>query len=148
MPLIRYRMHDTARWSRESCPCGRTYPVIESLGGRLTDQLFDRDGRPVNGTVIGFAFDGMRNIRKAQVAQVASDAWVIRVVPRPNYSAADGQRLLSKLAKEVSPRITARVELVADIPSLASGKYQWVVQEWRPDVARPRAVAGRLSGAA
>ena len=63
-PLIRYRMNDTARWSHEPCPCGRTYPVIENIGGRLADQLYDLDGRAVNGTVIGFAFDGMRHIRE------------------------------------------------------------------------------------
>jgi phenylacetate-CoA ligase len=131
MPLIRYRMNDTARWSREPCPCGRTYPVIEKISGRLADQLFDLDGRPVNCTMIGFAFDGMRNIRKAQVAQVAADQWVIRIVPSARYSAEDGARVLTKLARDVSPRVSAHIHLVADIPSQPSGKYKWVVQEWR-----------------
>ena len=38
MPLIRYRMNDTARWNHAPCPCGRTYPVIERVNGRLADQ--------------------------------------------------------------------------------------------------------------
>jgi phenylacetate-CoA ligase len=148
MPLIRYRMNDTARWSREPCPCGRTYPVIERIGGRLADQLFDLDDRPVNCTMIGFAFDGMHNIRKAQVAQVAADQWVIRIVPAPDYSAEDGARVLNKLSRDVSPRVSARIELVHDLPAQASGKYKWVVQEWhrpgnaatlRAPVSRPQA---------
>jgi phenylacetate-CoA ligase len=141
MPLIRYRMNDTARWSREPCPCGRTYPVIEKIGGRIADQLYDLDGRGVNCTVIGFAFDGMKNIRKAQVAQTAQDQWVVRLVPAQGYSSSDGARVLSRLAKEVSARVNARVELVSDVPALPSGKYKWVIQEWRG--ALPRHPASR-----
>jgi len=134
-PLIRYRMNDTARWSREPCPCGRRYPVIDRISGRLADQLYDLDGRAVNCTLIGFAFDGMRNIRKAQVAQVAADRWIIRVVPAVNYTALDGQRVLAKLAAEVSPRVAASIELVDDIAPLPSGKYKWVSQESSPGKA-------------
>jgi phenylacetate-CoA ligase len=129
-PLIRYRMNDTARWNHEPCPCGRTYPVIEKLSGRLADQLYDLDGRAVNGTVIGFAFDGMRHIRKAQVVQPDADRWLIRIVPGGGYTAEDGQRVLDKLAAEVSSRVVARIELVEKIPALPSGKYKWVVREF------------------
>lgn len=129
MPLIRYRMNDTARWSREPCACGRTYPIIERISGRLADQLYDVDGRAVNCTVIGFAFDGMRNIHKAQVAQTAVDRWTIRIVPTAEYSHSDGERVLDKLARQVSARVQAHIELVRDIPVLPSGKYKWVVQE-------------------
>ncbi len=137
-PLIRYRMNDTARWNPEPCPCGRTYPVIEKISGRLADQLYDLDGRAVNATVIGFAFDGMSNIRKAQVVQSAADHWRIRIVPGPNYCAADGQRVLDKLASHVSARVIAQVEIVDDIPVLPNGKYKWVVQESCRDKAPPQ----------
>jgi phenylacetate-CoA ligase len=132
VPLIRYRMNDTARWSREPCPCGRTYPVIEKISGRLADQLYDLDGRAVNATVIGFAFDGMRNIRKAQVVQSRADRWLIRIVPGTDYSAADGQRVLDKLASDVSSRVAADIGIVDDIPALPNGKYRWVVQASDP----------------
>jgi phenylacetate-CoA ligase len=138
-PLIRYRMNDTARWSREPCPCGRTYPVIENMGGRLADQLYDLDGRAVNGTVIGFAFDGMRHIEKAQVVQSDADSWRIRIVPGQGYTSEDGQRMLDKLAAEVSPRVAAQVELVERIPLQPNGKYKWVVREYP---------TGRVAGAA
>jgi phenylacetate-CoA ligase len=137
VPLIRYRMNDTARWGREPCPCGRTYPVIEKISGRLADQLFDLDGRSVNSTVIGFAFDGLRNIRKAQVAQSAADHWRIRIVPDAGYRAEDGQRVLDKLARHVSARVVAHIEIVDDIPVLPNGKYKWVVQNFDRRNATP-----------
>ncbi|HEY6125479.1 MAG TPA: hypothetical protein VIV63_12575 [Steroidobacteraceae bacterium] len=138
-PLIRYRMNDTARWNHEPCPCGRTYPVIENIGGRLADQLYDLDGRAVNGTVIGFAFDGMRHIQKAQVVQPADDHWLIRIVPGRGYSAADGQQVLDKLAAEVSSRVVARIEVVDSISALPSGKYKWVVREYGHEMPSPGA---------
>jgi phenylacetate-CoA ligase len=148
VPLIRYRMNDTARWCPEPCPCGRTYPIIEKIGGRLADQLYDLDDRAVNCTVIGFAFDGMRNIEKAQVVQTAADRWVIRIVPGMRYTAGDGRQVLDKLAAQVSARVVAQVELVERIPALPNGKYKWVVREYDRDLspdarARPPAwVAG------
>lgn len=135
MPLFRYRMDDTARWSFDPCPCGRTYPVIAELNGRLADQLYDLDGRTVNCTVIGFAFDGLSNIQRAQVAQVAADQWVIRIVPGPDYTQVDGERVLATLARDVSARVAARIELVENIPVLPSGKYKWVTQEHTPGAA-------------
>jgi phenylacetate-coenzyme A ligase PaaK-like adenylate-forming protein len=152
-PLIRYRMNDTARWSHEPCPCGRTYPVIENIGGRLADQLYDLDGRAVNGTVIGFAFDGMRHIVKAQVAQPDADRWLIRIVPGRGYTGEDGQRVLDKLAAEVSARVAARIELVEHIPLQPNGKYKWVVCEYDRDIptvgraGRPASSSGQVSGA-
>lgn len=153
VPLIRYRMNDTARWSRDACPCGRTYPVIEKIGGRLADQLYDLDGRAVNCTVIGFAFDGMRNIEKAQVVQLAADRWVIRIVPGTGYTAPDGQRVLDKLQAQVSARVVAGIEIVSQIPALPNGKYKWVVQQFQPAVAAielpgpPARSASRLAAA-
>jgi phenylacetate-CoA ligase len=138
MPLIRYRMNDTARFSHEPCPCGRTYPVIETVSGRLADQLYDLDGRAVNCTVIGFAFDGMHNIRKAQVVQNAADRWTIRVVPGANYTDGDGQRVLDKLSKDVSARVAATIEVVEDIPKMPNGKFKWVVRNYQPGGAPPR----------
>ncbi len=91
----------------------------------------------MNGTVIGFAFDGMRHIQKAQVVQPAADRWLIRIVPGVGYTDADGQRVLDKLAAEVSSRVAARIELVDTIPALPSGKYKWVVREYRGDPPVP-----------
>jgi phenylacetate-CoA ligase len=137
VPLIRYRMNDTARWNPEPCPCGRTYPVIDRIGGRIADQLHDLDGRPVNCTVVGYAFDGMRHIARAQVAQTQADRWVIRIVPQPGYTEHDGERVLAKLASHVSPRVQASIELVDELPPQDNGKYKWVSQEFAGAARNP-----------
>jgi len=131
MPLLRYRLGDTARWARQACRCGRSYPVIENLSGKVEEQVFDLDGRAVSPSLITFAFKGVAHIARAQVAQVAADAWEVRVVPGPGWCEADARALRQNFEQQVSRRLALRVQTVAAIPNLASGKYKWVTQEWR-----------------
>ena len=42
-PLIRYRTHDISRIIPGECPCGRSYPRIDTIGGR-TDDMFKIHG--------------------------------------------------------------------------------------------------------
>ncbi|MDY0743856.1 hypothetical protein SNE35_05040 [Paucibacter sp. R3-3] len=131
MPLLRYRISDRAKWVKEACPCGRHYPVIELSSGKVEDQLYDADGTPVSASIITFAFKGLANIRKAQVAQTERGIWEVRVVPDGEFVDADGQALLANIASHVTERIGIRLRVVDDIPPLASGKFKWVSQEWR-----------------
>lgn len=130
MPLIRYRLTDVARWGRGTCACGRSYPYFESVGGRLDDQLYDLDGEPVSPAVITFAFKGVPLIAQAQVAQTRADEWVVRVVAQPGFAAAHQAQLLNNFHALVSGRIRVRLQLVDQIPLLASGKFKWVSQEF------------------
>jgi phenylacetate-CoA ligase len=130
MPLLRYRISDQARWLAGACPCGRSYPRIELAAGKLEDQLYDADGNAVSASIITFAFKGLDNIRKAQVAQVGQGAWEVRLVPDSGYRDADGAALLRNIADHVSGRVAVRLRLVDELALQASGKFKWVVQEW------------------
>ncbi len=52
MPLIRYRTGDYAEMSRDTCPCGRAWPVIEKLLGKDADFLIRDDGTEVSVNMI------------------------------------------------------------------------------------------------
>jgi phenylacetate-CoA ligase len=142
MPLLRYRLDDLVRWSQTTCPCGRSYPVIEVLGARLGDQVFDLDGVAVSPGVITFAFKGVHNLVKSQVAQVDAKRWVLRVVPGPHFSDADRETLLTNFRTLVSPRLNVEVLLVGALPNPPSGKFKWVVQEWKQEIASKHHVPG------
>ena len=131
MPLIRYRLNDSARWGREPCPCGRTHPTIEALSGKVEERVYDLDGNLVSPSVITFAFKGVANIERSQVAQVANDKWQVRIVPGRDFNEADGEALLANFRKLVSNRLNVQFTLVNTIPDLPSGKFRWVSQEAR-----------------
>lgn len=48
MPLIRYRIGDIGVPSDERCPCGRSWPIIKSIQGRINDFLVLPDGRKIS----------------------------------------------------------------------------------------------------
>jgi phenylacetate-CoA ligase len=137
MPLLRYRLTDMACWSAEPCPCGRSYPTLQSLQGRIDDQLYDRDTEPVSAAVITFAFKGVPHIAKAQVAQVGPQNWEVRVVPSPGFGEAQRRLLSDNFVRLVSDRVNLAVRLVEDIPLLPSGKFKWVTQEYFVEGLRP-----------
>jgi phenylacetate-CoA ligase len=130
MPMLRYRIADRARWLPGDCPCGRRYPRIELSSGKVEDQLFDRDGNPVSASIITFALKGLDAIEKSQVAQTGPGEWVVRIVAGPGYDVHSPERMRQNFATYVSQNLDLRIQLVADIPLQASGKFKWVSQEW------------------
>ena len=129
MPLVRYRLSDRTRWVPGGCRCGRPFPVIEPVTGKVEDSIFGSKGAFVSPSVLTFAFKGLHNIRKSQVAQVAPEQWEIRVVPAPGFGAEDRQRLVDNIRTLVDPGVRVRVVLKEEIPCTASGKFRWVVNE-------------------
>jgi phenylacetate-CoA ligase len=138
MPLVRYRLSDRARLRRDPCPCGRSYPYLDSLGGKYEDQLFDRDGNTISSSVVTFAFKGVPHIAKAQVAQVGPGRLEVRIVPMGSFGAAERERLLANFRTLVSTRIDVTLQVCGEIPLQASGKYKWVCQEFYAGGVRPR----------
>lgn len=147
MPLIRYKLEDSARWDHAPCPCGRTFPVLEDLNGRTGDQLLDLQGVAVNPTVLTFPFKGVEGINRAQVAQVERDRWVIRLVPESNYRDADGARLLENFNNLVSTNINVELIIVETLKNLPNGKFKWVSQEWQttPESGPPPTTPSRIA---
>jgi phenylacetate-CoA ligase len=129
MPLVRYRLSDRTRWVAGACRCGRAFPRIEPVTGKLEDRIFGGDGAFVSPSVLTFAFKGVQNIRKSQVAQVGPGRWQVRLVPAPGFGVDDRRQLVDNIHRLVDPRVSVDVALKDDIPSLPSGKFRWVVNE-------------------
>jgi len=69
MPLIRYRMTDQGKWKKGNCPCGRRYPMIERIKGRVEDIILGSAGNDI-GFMLFRVLYGVDNVEKAQIAQV------------------------------------------------------------------------------
>jgi len=133
MPLVRYELSDRTRWIAGKCRCGRPFPMIEPVTGKWEDRIFGSDGAFVSPSVLTFAFKGLQNIKKTQVAQVAPGRWEVRVVPAPAFGTDERQKLIDNIHNLVDPGVNVQVVLRNEIPSTASGKFRWVVNEWSHD---------------
>jgi phenylacetate-CoA ligase len=137
MPLVRYKLSDRTRWIPGGCSCGRPFPMIEPITGKFEDEIFGTNGAFVSPSVLTFAFKGVQNIKKSQVAQIAPESWEIRLVPAPAFGADDQHKLVDNIHNLVDPGVNVRVVLRDEIPCTASGKFRWVVNEWSHAGERP-----------
>jgi phenylacetate-CoA ligase len=131
MPLIRYQLSDRSRWLEGACPCGRTYAMIQPIEGKFEDVVYGSAGNPISPSVVTFAFKGLQHIEKSQVAQVGEGRWEVRIVPSPGFRAEDRATLVNNIHALVDPRLSVTVVECLDIPRTVSGKYRWVVNEWK-----------------
>jgi phenylacetate-CoA ligase len=130
MPLVRYRVSDRTRWRKESCPCGRAYPLIEPVTGKLEDTLYGAHGQRISPSVVTFIFKSLHGIERSQVAQVGAREWEIRVVPAAGYDQSQRRRLVENVRELVDPDISVTVREVDDIARTSAHKYRWIVNEY------------------
>lgn len=69
MPMIRYRIGDAGVWSQNPCPCGRGFPLIKQVTGRVSDQFVAQDGTYVHGEYFTHLVWATSGIRKFQIIQ-------------------------------------------------------------------------------
>ena len=132
MPFIRYSVGDASGWYQgEDCPCGRAAPLLQAVQGRLVDSFQTRDGRTA---WAGFAGAGYTNlahpsVKQFQIVQKSLDLMVVRLVtegevPQPNLAA-----LTRTIQTAFGENVVVKFEFLDEIPTLASGKYQYAVSE-------------------
>lgn len=130
-PLIRYRIGDAARWSREArCACGWDTPMLEGIDGRVEDMCYTPDGRQM--LRFDTVFKGVEGIREAQVVQESLRSFRVLVVPAADFSGEDVERITHNMRLHVGD-IETRVEKVAECPRTPSGKFRAVICRLSPE---------------
>jgi phenylacetate-CoA ligase len=126
MPLIRYKVGDSARAEPQAarCPCGRGLPTLAGVEGRSDDLLRTSDGRRVGR--LDPIFKRGLPIIEAQIIQDSLDQIRVRYVPAPAYTPATGDLLTHEIrARLGAVRVT--MEPVSEIPRTAAGKFRAVI---------------------
>jgi len=130
MPLIRYRIGDTAIVSeRQSCPCGRTSPLIAAVTGRTSDHFRTRQGRLIHGEYFTHLFYDRNEIRKFRVIQHDYDH--IEVLAESDDKIDDRTigDITEKIRLVMGDRCEVSFKQVDQIPPSASGKHRYTVSE-------------------
>ncbi len=125
MPLIRYRLGDTAARVAEPCECGRPQPLLARLGGRRTDTLVTPDGRRIHGLGAMYVLRVLPAVKSYQVIQEAPDHLRVLLVPEGQPAETDLEGpVRDGLAKLMGDGVRIEVERVEEIPVLPSGKMR------------------------
>jgi phenylacetate-coenzyme A ligase PaaK-like adenylate-forming protein len=128
-PLFRYRTGDEVGPAlTEQCPCGRPFPVLGPLYGRVEDYFTAADGRPI--PLPSAVIDNLVGVREAQIAQLARGRFEVRVAPGCGF---DAQAVDQAIHRNVEHFIGAgqhtTVRILPHIPRSNSGKLKAAVVE-------------------
>jgi phenylacetate-CoA ligase len=127
MPLIRYEIGDLASTLETGvCPCGRAFPRIANIRGRITDFLVTTDNRRISGISLAQLAGDMPQVRQMQFVQNERANIQLRVVAGDGY----GSDTISELRRRLDPYLRGTTELnivtVEKIAPEPSGKFRYV----------------------
>lgn len=130
-PLIRYRTMDLAVPTNGKCECGRNYPLLKKVEGRLQELVVTKDRRLITLTALIFAqhFEAFSRVKEMQLMQEEEGKMTVRIVKTLQYSENDEQEFLTKMQKAVGNGLDINFEYVNQIPRTQSGKYRFLIQK-------------------
>jgi len=126
-PMIRYENGDRGRWLNETCPCGRTLPLIDSVKGRESESFVLPSGRIVNGEYLTTIFDGAPGLVSGFRCVQHKDL-SITVEYVPAGSEADIRKVLDDFALKLGSEVPVSFQRV-DAIAHDRGKIRFVVRE-------------------
>jgi len=128
MPLIRYRVEDVGTFTNEPCGCGRGFPILRRLEGRVADFLKLPDGGQVAGiSLIERTLTKVPGIEQMQLIQETDDQITINRVKSAQFTEKTDLVLIDLMREVFGTRVNFRVEDVARIAQEPSGKYRFSI---------------------
>jgi phenylacetate-CoA ligase len=128
-PMFRYRTGDeVGQAPQRRCPCGRAFPLIGVIDGRVEDSFTSSTGHVL--PMPSIILSGLLGIREAQIAQLAPGRFEVRMVPTPT---SDLRRLRAQVLRNVERYFgtgqTVTFRVLERIPRSRSGKLKPAVVE-------------------
>lgn len=143
MPLIRYDMGDVVITSDEVCPCGRAFPLVESIDGRDGDVIKTPSGRLMGVTLIIqllYVICGTRYIAESQIIQDSIDHLTITYVPTDKFEKKDLDDFRHLLVKSLPSELRFDFKRVEAVERTDRGKIRPVISRIEPQDDGPQKV--------
>jgi len=130
MPLIRYKIEDRGIFSEKECNCGRGFPLLKKVEGRIRSMFRNKQGNVIDGGVFIRLFFFRDNIKQYQVIQeslehitvnlVLNDKRLIKIIEK------DFMEINKAIKLIMGSETIIKYNLVDVIDSSPSGKYRYI----------------------
>ncbi|KQA21383.1 capsule biosynthesis protein CapK [Vibrio metoecus] len=126
-PLIRYKTGDHVHLSEnEACPCGRVFPVVKRIEGRVGDYLVGEDGQKIH--ILNHIPKGVEGIIACQFIQNKPKEIVVKVVAnKESFDFFQQDKLVENTKKRVGNSIEVVVDVVSDLERTSNGKCRQAI---------------------
>lgn len=135
MPFIRYRTQDYGIYQEDPCSCGRNYPLLSDVEGRMQEFLVTKDDRLISVTTMGAAhFDVLDSVSETQYFQDKKGNIVFRIVPKADYTHEHGKQIKAAIEEKTEGGCDVEIEIVDSIKRTKSGKHMMMEQKLNIDI--------------
>ena len=125
MPLLRYRSGDHVVVESPPCPCGRPFPVVGRVIGRLDPPLLTPDGRRIGR--LDHIWKGVAHVACSQIVQEADLTVRLLVVTESGFGDEDRGVIMGHARERLGPDLNILIEEVDRLPRTPAGKLLAVV---------------------
>ena len=131
MPFIRYKLGDLAVWADDECTCGRVWPLLKALKGRLADTVILPSRRRIPSVGVEVLIRAVENVKRFQIVQRPNKDIIMKVV-------VDNKKMQERIQREIIRRVklaclnedvNVQVRFVEAILPQASGKTPDFIRE-------------------
>lgn len=135
MPLFRYRVGDMASWSADPCKCGRSWPLLARVAGRVSDMFVRPDKTRIHGEYFTHLFYFLDWVEKFQVIQLTTSHVLVRVASRTGIidpattKQADIEDVTKKIKLVMGEHCRVDFEFAERIDASASGKFRYTISK-------------------
>lgn len=129
-PLIRFRTEDIARVSmRTSCECGRNYPLVASVEGRIQEMIVARGGNLISMTAINMHSNVFDNVSQFQFYQDTPGLITLKIVRRNSFQEHDMEMIRAALHEKLRDLLEVEFQFVESIELTPRGKATFLIQK-------------------
>lgn len=128
MPLIRYKMTDTACGINFHPAVGKTlFPIVEQIHGRLEDYTYNSNGDLIPPAIVTFPFKQLIKISSCKIIQHQINEFELIIEGASTLDIhSEVQQLIFDLKKIYGFAAKFQVSFIDKIPSDPSGKFRWI----------------------
>ena len=129
MPLIRYQIGDTARYSQKQCSCGRKFPLLKEVSGRVFSHFIKKDGSLVHAQFFVALLFFKPWVREFKITQKKHDFIELLIANEGQPDKNDIKAITSKIKQVMGQDCQVDFVFVGEVPPSPSGKYLYTVTE-------------------
>jgi phenylacetate-CoA ligase len=128
MPMIRYKTEDVASFSHQKCTCGRDWPLIAEIEGRLHEVVVTQSNELIPVGILQIRSPAYQNVAQFQFVQRQIGELIIKIVPTEKYSSKDSDLISDELQDQFGGAMQLQVVKVQTIPRTSRGKFRFLEQ--------------------
>ena len=128
-PFIRYRAGDLGVYTSEKCSCGRNYPMVKKIFGRVQEYVVTKDDSYIPMAAVNMHSNIFDNVKQCQFYQEKKGEAILYIVKTEAYSEKDTEKIKKEFSLKFGNDFHIDFEFVDEIKKTMRGKHSYLVQK-------------------